>query len=165
MKIISRLVLLAAAVALGCWLWTVLFPSPEKLILKKISRLATTVTFSAGDGNLTRAAKVSNLIGYFATDAEISFNVTGYPPRTLSGRDEIRAAAAGGFASLNTLNVQFLDASVRLGADQQTARVSCTARVNAGDKKDYGVQEMRFQLQKIDGDWLITRAETVQTLQ
>ena len=47
---------------------------------------------------------------------------------TLSGRDEIRETAAGGFASLTALNVQFLDASVRLGTDKQTADVSCTAQ-------------------------------------
>jgi len=165
MKIISRLALLAAAAALGCWLWTVLFPSPEKLVLRKISGLATTATISASDGNLTRATKVSNFIGYFASDAEISFDMTGYPARTLSGRDEIRDAARNGFTGLTTLNVQFLDVSVRVGAGKQTADVGCTARVNAGDKRDYGVQELHFQLKKIDGDWLITRVETVKTLQ
>ena len=166
MKIIFRLVLLAASVALGCWLWTVLFPGPEKLVLRKISSLAATATFSASDGNITRATKVSSFIGYFSTDAEIIFDVKGYPAHTLSGRDEIRESAAGGFTSLSALNVQFLDVSVRLGADKLTADVSCTARVYGGDgrDKDFGVQEMRFQLKKIDGDWLITRAETVKTL-
>jgi hypothetical protein len=43
--------------------------------------------------------------------------------------------------------------------------VSCTARVNANNSQDFGVQELRFQLRKIEGDWLITRAETVKTLQ
>ena len=32
------------------------------------------------------------------------------------------------------------------------------------DSKDFGVQEMHFQLKKVDGNWLITRAETVKTL-
>ena len=67
MKIISRLMLTAAAAALGFWLWTVLFPSPEKLVMRKIAGLAATVTISARDGNITRASKVSNLVGYFAT--------------------------------------------------------------------------------------------------
>jgi len=164
MKIVSRLVLLVAAAALGFWLWTILFPSPEKLVLRKISGLAATATIGASDGNITRVTKVSNLIGYFSTDGEISFDVTGYPARTFSGRDEIREAAAIGFNSLTTLNVQFLDVSVRIGTDRQTADVSCTARVFGSEKKDYGVQEMHFQLRKIDGDWLITRAETVKTL-
>ena len=164
MKIAFRLVLLVTVVAIGFWCWTFLFPSPEKLVLKKIAGLASTATIGASDGNITRATKVSNLIGYFAVDAEIHFDVTGYPVRTLSGRDEIREAAAGGFTTLTTLNVQFLDVTVRIGADKLTADVSCTAKVNAGDSKDFGVQEMHFQLKKIDGDWLITKVETVKTL-
>jgi hypothetical protein len=82
----------------------------------------------------------------------------------LSGRDEIREAAAGAFTSLTTLNVQFLDVTVRLAADKLTADVSCAAKVNAGDSKDFGVQEMHFQLKKVEGDWLITKVETVKTL-
>ena len=38
MKIFFRLVLLAAVAALGFWLWTVFFPSPEQVALKKIDR-------------------------------------------------------------------------------------------------------------------------------
>jgi len=128
MKTVFRLVLLAALAAGGFWLWTVLFPSPEKVILRKIA------------------------------------DATGYPARTLSGRDEIKEAALAGFTGLTQLKVQFLDATVRLGADRQTAEVSCTARVDADDSKDYGVQEIRFHLKKVDGDWLITLAATEKTL-
>ena len=165
MKIAFRLVLVAAAAGLGFWLWTVLFPSPEKIVLKKISSLAATATVSAGDGNLTRAAKVSNLIGYFSADAEISYDVPDAGARTLTGRDEIREAAAAGFTQLSSIKVQFFDAAAQVSPDKQSAVVTCTARVSTGDRKDFGIQELRFQFKKIDGDWLITRATTVQTLQ
>lgn len=165
MKTASRLVLLVAAAGLGGWLWTVLFPSPEKIVLKKIASLAATATVSASDGNITRATKVSNLISYFSTDAEIVCDVPGVEIHSLTGRDEIRQAAAGGFIQLTALNVQFADAVAHVAADKQSAVATCTARVNAGDSKDFGLQEMKFQFRKIDGDWLITRAETVKTLQ
>ena len=54
MKIIFRLVLLAALVALGVWLWTVLFPSPEKVIHKRLIGLANVVSFSPNEGDLVR---------------------------------------------------------------------------------------------------------------
>ena len=165
MKNVFRLVLLAVTAALGVWLWTMLFPSPETLVRRKIASLAATATFTTADGNITRAAKVANLIGLFAVDTEIHFDAPGQAGRTLSGRDEIRDAARGGFTSVAALKVEFLDLNVRIGADRQTADVNCTARVNAGDKKDDGVQELHFQLKKIDGDWRITRVETVKTLQ
>jgi hypothetical protein len=108
---------------------------------------------------------VSNLISYFSTDAQIVVNIPGAATGTLNGRDEIREAAAGGYIHIAALNVQFLDATAKVGADKQSAEVRCTARVTTGDSKDFSVQEMRFQFQKIDGDWRITRAETVKTLQ
>jgi hypothetical protein len=165
MKIAFRLVLLAVLAGLGFWLWTVLFPSPEKVVLKKISSLAATATISANDSNLARAAKATSLVSDFASDAEIDFDISGVGARTFSGRDEIRESAMGGFANIPSMKVQFLDATARVGADKQSAEVNCTARVILGGDKDFGIQELRFTLKKIDGDWLITRAETVKTLQ
>ncbi len=164
MKPVFRILLLVIIGTLFAWLWTIFFPSPEKVIQRKISSLAANATLKFGDSNLTRVGKANALVSLFAPDAQIIIVVSGRNGHTISGRDEIREAALAGFTSQPTLNVEFLDVTVRLGADKQTADVSCTAKVNAGDRKDYGVQEMRFQFKKVDGSWLIIRAETVQTL-
>jgi hypothetical protein len=164
MKIVIRLVLLLAVAALGFWLWTIFFPGPEKVIRGKMASLATTATFGSADSNLNRAAKAANVVGYFSDDAQISLDALGHGTRSLSGRDEIREASYGGFAALTALKVEFLDVTVRLGTDKQTADVSCTARVYVGKSKDYGVQEMRFQFKRVDKTWLISRVETVKTL-
>ena len=164
MKTAFRLVFLAAVAILGFWLWTILFPSPEKVVLKKISSLAATATVNVHDSNLIRAAKAANLVDFFTTDAEIILNVPDLPNRTLSGREEIQETALAVFANVKTLNVQFLDVTARIGADKQAADVSCTVKVNTGDSKDYGVQELHFQFKKVDGTWLISRVETVKTL-
>jgi hypothetical protein len=164
MKLARHLVLMAVVAGLGFWLWTVFFPSPEKMIRKEIAGLAATATLKSGDSNLMRAAKAANLAGLFATNAQIILNVPDLPNRTLSGREEIQETALGGLANIPTLNVKFLDVNVRISADKQTADVDCTGEVNAGDKRDFGVQELHFQFKKIDGDWLITLAETVKTL-
>jgi SnoaL-like domain len=164
MKIIFRVVIFASVVALGVWLWTVLFPSPQKIVLKKVAALAATATVGARDGNITRATKVSNLIGYFSADAEVNCDVPEIEMHTLTGRDEIRQVAAVGMTQLSTLTVQFHDAVAHVALDKQSAVVTCTAHVSIGDNKDFGIQEVDFHFQKIDGDWLITRAETVKTL-
>ena len=109
MKTAFRLIFLAAIVVLGFWLWTILFPSPEKVVLKKMSSLAATATVSAQDSNLIRVAKAANLVDFFTTDAEIILNVPELPNRTLSGRDEIRETALAVLTNVKTLNVQFLD--------------------------------------------------------
>ena len=164
MKMAARIILLAAAVALGWWLWIVFFPGAEKVILKKMSGLAATASFSANANSVSRAGKALDFIGYFSTDAQIIMDVPGLGAHTFSGRDEIREAGNGGLATLPGLKVSFLDTTVRVGPDRLAAEVSCTLRVTVGNDKDYGVQEMHFQFKKIDGAWLITRVETVKTL-
>lgn len=165
MKIILRIALLAAVAGLGFWFWTMLFPSPQKIVLKKISNLAATSSFKSEDGNLTRAGKVSSIISYFSTDAQIVVNIAGLGQGSLNGRDEIREAAARGFTGLKSLDVKFLDATPKIDADKQGASVNCTAEIHVNDSKDFSVQELLFQLKIIDGDWRITRVETVKTLE
>jgi hypothetical protein len=165
MKIVFRVVLFAALAAAGFWLWTVIFPSPQKVVLKKLSNLAANANISSSEGNIARAAKATSVVNEFSSDAEVVVDVTGVGAHTLTGREEIRETALGGFASVPSMKVKFMDANARVGADKLTAEVTCTAQVSAGDTKDFGITELRFQFKKIDGDWLITRAETVKTLQ
>jgi hypothetical protein len=164
MKIAVRLVLLAAALALGWWLWTVFPPSPETAIRKKISALAATVSFDAQASSFVRATKAMSFQGYFNSNVVIVVDVPELGTHTFNGRFELVEPGNAAFAALPGLKVSFLDASVRVNPDQTKAEVSCTVRVYVGKDKDSGVQELRFHFQKINGDWLITRVETVKTL-
>lgn len=165
MKIVFRLVLLAAVGAVGFWLWTVLFPSPEKVVLKKISRLAVVGTFEQADSNLTRAGKASSVVSFFAPDAQIVVAVSGVGSWTFAGREEIREKALAGYATLPSLQVKFLDATAHIAPGATSAKVNCTCEIKIGGQKDMGVQEIIISLKKIDGDWLITSIEPVKTLQ
>lgn len=165
MKVASRVILILILGMLGFWLYTVFFPNPEKVVLKRIASLAKAATVNSSDGNITRAAKVSSIISYFSTDAEIHVDGREVGNKTITGRDEIREIAAGGMANVSALEVQFDDATAHVAPDKQSAEVSCTARVSVKDNKDFGIQELKMELKKIDGDWLITKVETVKTLQ
>ena len=71
MKIIFRVVLLAALVAAGVWLWTVLFPSPEKIIRQRLAAVAKCASFAADEGALPRLADAENLaVTFDEGDAE-----------------------------------------------------------------------------------------------
>ena len=151
MKVAFRLILFAGLVALGWWFWGVCFPSPEKVVLKKMASLADTLTFGSDASNITRATKASSFIGYFSVDAQILVDVPELGSHTLNGRDEIRETGNGGFAGLPSLKVSFLDTTAKVGPDKQTADVSCTVRVVVGNNtKDFGVEEMHFRFKKID---------------
>ena len=64
MKVAVRLVQLAVIVALGLWLWTIFFPSPEKVIRKRLTSLAADVSFSKSDGSLTKLAGLAEACGH-----------------------------------------------------------------------------------------------------
>jgi len=164
MKAAIRLALLAAAIAAGAWLWTIFFPSPERIIRSQLARLASTASFSSGEGTLTVLNKAETLAGFFNTNVEVNLDVPGRFQHSFTSRDEISQAAAAAHSAVGGLKVEFLDADVAVGADKSSATADLTVKAQAYGDKDFIVQEMKFTFQKIGGDWLITRVETVRTL-
>jgi len=64
-----------------------------------------------------------------------------------------------------SLKVEFPDMSITVGRRTNCPPLPMSSwQVEAAGDKDYYVQEMKFTFQKIGGDWLITRVETVRTL-
>jgi len=164
MKIIPRFVLLAVLVALGVWLWFVLFPSPEKIIRQRLIKLARTASFSSGEGNLARLAAAEDIAGYFATNVEVDINVPGRVQHTLVGRAEIQQAALGARERLSGLKVTFPDINITVAPDKQSATADLTVEANIAGERDSIVQEMKFTFQNTEDGWLIARVETVRTL-
>jgi hypothetical protein len=164
MKIFVRICLVAAAAGLVFWLWTIFFPNPEAVIRKRLDKVAALVSFGAKEGNIAKAASVMQLTSYFATNVEITVDTPAQSKQTLSGRDELTQAALAARNMLSGLNVEFLDQSIILSPDKLSATVSLTGKARVPGDRDLLVQELKFYLQKINGDWLIVRIETVRTL-
>ncbi|HYA79251.1 MAG TPA: hypothetical protein VED19_01930 [Candidatus Nitrosopolaris sp.] len=164
MKTVFRLILLAVLVALGVWLWFVLFPSPEKIIRQRLTELARTASFSSNEGNLARLAAAQSLAGFFATNVEVDINVPGRVQHTLVGRDEIQQAALGARERLSGLKVTFPDINITVAPDKQSALADLTVEASVSGEGDSIVQEMKITFQQTDGHWLIMRVETVRTL-
>lgn len=164
MKIFFRVCLLAAVAGLSFWLWTVFFPNPETVIRKRLEKVAKMVSFNSNEGNIAKAANVLQLSGYFATNIQIVVDTPAQSQQTLTGRDELTQAALAARNMLKGLNVDFLDQTVTVAPDKSSATVSLTGRARVPGDRDLLVQEMKFHLQKIEGEWLIDRVETVRTL-
>ena len=164
MKIVFRLVLLAAAAAACVWLWTVLFPGPEKIIRKRLASVAAEASFKAGENPLITANRAENFASRFGTNVEININLPTHGEHDFVGRDDIMQAVAGMRSRVSSLKVEFLDVSVTLGPDKLSATANLTVKAQTASDKDFFVQEMKITFQKIEGDWLITRVETVRTL-
>jgi hypothetical protein len=68
-------------------------------------------------------------------------------------------------AALDSLNVTFSDIVLSLEPDKQSAAADVTAVAKISGDPDLDVQQLKFQLRKFGGEWLITRVQTVQILQ
>jgi hypothetical protein len=163
-KIIFRVVLLAVFAALAFWLWTILFPNPEKIIRRRLEEVAKHASFTADESSLTRLAGAQSLAGYFSTNAEINLNSLEEGQYDFIGRDQITQAALAAGSVLGSLSVKFLDVSVSLAPNKQSATADLTVDANVSGQPNTIVNEVKITLRKISGQWFITRVETIRTL-
>jgi hypothetical protein len=164
MKIVLRVILLATLAALGVWLWTVLFPGPEKVIRRRLLELARTVSSTPNESDLTRLAVARSVAGFFSAPVELKLTIPELGQRDSMDREEITSVVLMARSHTSGLRVNFPDINVTVAPDRQSAVANVTVEANVSGERDRLLQEMKFTLRLIDGQWLITRVETVQTL-
>ena len=164
MKLVLRLLLLAVVVAVGFWIWTTFFPSPKTAIERRLNKLARLASFSEKDGMIVRLANGQKIAGYFTKEAEVKLDVPGVEKHTFNGRDELMEAVQAARASLRSVQAQFYGMNVELAPSKQEAFVDLILKADVNGEVNSVVQEMKFFMKKVDGDWLVSGLETVQTL-
>lgn len=164
MRIALRVVFILLIVALGWWLYTVFFPSPETVIRKRLQSVAELASFSNKEGNIAMVANVSQLVGRFSTTVEVQVDSPARAQHTFSGKDEIQTALLAVRRELRGLDVQFLDPKIVVNADKTAAEVHLTAEARVTGDRDTFIQELKVGFEKVERDWLIARIETVRTL-
>jgi len=166
MKIAVRILLLAALIGGGIWLWTYFHPGPEKAIRRRLTEVAEQVSFNSGEGMVAKAMRSEKLASYFAREVSLMIDLPEISSHESMSRDEISkfALALRSTPYFRSLKVQCLDPVIALGADQKSAIVDLTIRAETAGDKYLVVQEMKFTMKEVDGEWLILRVETVKTL-
>ncbi len=164
MKILIRLALVGAMAAAGVWLWTVLFPSPVEIIRAQLNQMARYASFNSPQNQLAALAAADKLSSFFTTNVQIVLQFPGNDEHTINGRDEIRQDIVAARLSLDRLKVEFPDINVTVAPDENSAVADLTVRADTDGDKDGVAEEMKFTFQKIDGQWLVTRIDTVQVL-
>jgi len=160
---LSFLVVVAALGAASLWAWHAWSPSPEKAIRHRLEALARTASFGPNEGGLARMRYGEQLAGFFAENAEVRLDV-GNTVATKGGREQLRDTAVGVRMTLGSLQVEFHDFNIFLGADRHSAEVDLTAVGRTPTEPDPEVYELKFLLTRTGGDWMIRRVETVKTL-
>ena len=166
MKMTLRVLLLAALLAGGIWLWLYFHPGPEKAIRRRLAEVAEEVSFQSGEGMVAKALHAQKLAGFFAPEVSLMIDLPEISSHEGMSRDEISkfALALRSTSYFRSLKVQCLDPVITLGADKKSATVELTIRAETAGDKYLVVQEMRFTMKEVEGDWLILRVETVKTL-
>ena len=164
MKIVFRIVVFVALIALGVWLWTIAFPSPEKIVRNQLAKLAQDVSFSQDENNLIKMAHAQSVADFFSENVDVNIDVPGHEQQTIAGRDQITQAALVSRQQLTALDVKFPDITVTVAPDKNSATADLTVEAAVSGEHDAIVQEMKFTFQKINGHWLITKVETVKTV-
>jgi hypothetical protein len=159
-----RLVLLGVIAAAGIWAWHWLFPSPEQAIRNELKQVAAAASVAPNEGQLARLANTQKLVGFFSPDVQINVDLPGRASQSFSGRDELQQAALGARSFLGSLKVRFLDVSVIVAPDRQSAEAHLTATATLPGEKLPEVQELRIHFRKVDRAWPIDRVDTVKTL-
>jgi hypothetical protein len=157
-------VFLAGILALGWWVWHWLTPDPERAIRQRLAELAQAAGVPAKEGPLAGVVNAQNLAAFFSPNVQITVDVPGHSQVTLTGRDELLAAATQARGVLSGLKVEFLDIRVAVAADQHAATAHLTGRGRIPGDGNYYVQELRLSLKRIDGKWTVTKVEGVKTL-
>ena len=164
MRNLRKLVLLAVGVALGVWLWGVFFPNPERVIRARLKEVESLVSFPPNQKPLTALTEVQRLCSLLSPDVEVRVEIPGAGRGVAQGRQEVREGLLTFRSTVNGAKVEFPDVSVRVSSDRQSAEVLVTARARLPSDPNGAILEMKLTFQKRDGDWLITRAETMRTL-
>jgi ketosteroid isomerase-like protein len=158
-----RVILVAALIALGIWSWGIFFPSPEKMIRKRLVALAKSASFSSKGGIVAQAWNASTLADFFTEDVEVAVDLPGDQP-SVNGRAELLQAAALVRSRIGGLSVEFPDIKVAVAPDGTSATVILTARAKVPGERDSYLQELKMRLTKVKRDWLINQVQTVKTL-
>jgi hypothetical protein len=158
-----RLVLVGAFLALGIWGWRIFFPTPEQVVRRQLSDLARVASIAPNEGPLAKAYNSQKLASFFAPEVEFLLDVPGHFAG-FHDREELMRAAMAWRSSATSLKVEFLDVSVSVAADKESAEAHLTAKANLPYESLPEVQELKVAFRKIGGKWLISRVETVKTL-
>jgi hypothetical protein len=162
MKTAVRLLALAGLMALGYWMWTLAHPNPRKVIWRRLERLAQLASFSTNEGQLAKLADVQRIGGFFSDQVVVNVGAPGAETHSFNDRDDLIQSMQAARMAVTSLQAKFLGPKIEVDPGKTEAIVGVVLTADVGGEKDAWVLDLKIEMKKIDGDWLITRVETVE---
>lgn len=146
------------AAVLGAALFFAFWPNEERVIRGRLDDVAAILSMQAGESELARMTRLSHLRDYLAPAVQVR-----YGTQETESRDTVLAAVAQWGRSPEGLKVEFVDVQVTLDPDSRdAANAYFTAKITGPDSVD--AREAEVRLARLDGKWVVTSAETRETL-
>jgi hypothetical protein len=138
--------------------------SPTRAVKRQLGRLAATLSVPPGEAEIPRVARLAQLRRYLAADVHI---LLGKGDVDIPSRDALLAAVAVMRPPASGWDVQFVDVQVTVDSEVE-ARAYMTVEVRSEDprtgERSLDAREARLTLVNQDGEWMITTAESPQSL-
>ena len=148
---------LVAAVVVAALVY-VFWPNEERIIRARLMDIASILTVPANEADLPRMERVAHLRDYLAPDIHVR-----YGSQEAATRDVVLGALVQWGRIPDGVKVEFVDVQVTL--DQSRANAASaylTAKITGRDSVD--AREADVRLTRSDGKWVVSGAETRETL-
>jgi len=145
----------AAILAVAAYTW---WPSEERVIRRRLNEIAARISVPANEADLARVTRVVGIRDYLAPDLHVRYGTA-----EATSRETILGALAQWGRSADGVTVEFVDVNLTLdAANRDTARAYMTVKVTSKDSVD--AKEADVGLARVDGVWIVTSAESKETL-
>jgi hypothetical protein len=149
----------ALALAAASWLW----PNEERVVRHRLDDLAAALSLPATEPDIARVTRLAQLRQFLSPAVVVRTGT-----QEIASRDAVLAAAsqmrAGG-----PVTVSFVDVQVTLHADHLSADVYLDVKMAGLDPRSgeptMDAREVRLVMAKENENWVVTSAETQETLQ
>jgi len=109
-------------------------------------------------------AGVGDVVALFTPDVTIDLDDVPNEARRIQGTTQLREMAIAARANLRSADISFSDVLVTLDAGGATANAQLVGRAQFSGSDTAWYQELIFGFRKVDGEWRISRVETVKGL-
>lgn len=159
MRVSVRLAAAAIAAALIWWWWS---GGEEARVRARLHEAAEAVGALSRESGLGRVASAAG----FARLLEPDIRITAPDGRSIQGRDAVIGFLTRA-SGVEPFTVTLADLDVQLGADERRAAATATALVEGSGRlaEEPAGQELRFELTRVDDEWLIAAVAAVAALE
>jgi len=153
--------ILFALLLVGGWLW---LNGDERAIRRRLDDIAASVSVPAHDSDFGRLARIAQLRHDVSEDVRI-----GDGEHEVASRELVLAALSRWTPPPGGAAVEFVDVHVTVAPDHAAATSHLTAKVTTRERAEgaptVDAREMTVGFRKIAGEWMVSDARTVETLQ